>query len=133
MHDREVISVRRIKITAGSVVAEAGLNESRTATAIWEALPIEARASTWGDEVYFSIPVKMGEEEPKEVVNLGEVGYWPPGNAFCIFFGPTPASHGQEIRPASPVNVVGKLSGDPLVFRRVKSGDRVTIEKLPES
>jgi len=125
--------VRRIKITAGSVVAEAGLNESRTATAIWEALPIEARASTWGDEVYFSIPVKMGEEEPKEVVNLGEVGYWPPGNAFCIFFGPTPASHGQEIRPASPVNVVGKLSGDPLVFRRVKSGDRVTIEKLPES
>lgn len=125
--------MRRIKITAGSVVAEAGLNESRTATAIWEALPIEARASTWGDEVYFSIPVKMGEEEPKEVVNLGEVGYWPPGNAFCIFFGPTPASHGQEIRPASPVNVVGKLSGDPLVFRRVKSGDRVTIEKLPES
>lgn len=121
-----------IKITAGSVEAKAVLNDSRTATAIWEALPIEARASTWGDEVYFSIPVKMGEDKPREVVDVGDLGYWPPGNAFCIFFGPTPASHGTEIRPASPVNVVGKISGDPLVFRRVKSGERVIIERLQE-
>ncbi len=132
MQSQEVIGLPVIRITAGSVSAEADLNDSRTATAIWEALPIDARASTWGDEVYFSIPVKMGEDKPKEVVNLGDLGYWPPGNAFCIFFGPTPASHGKEIRPASPVNVVGRVTGDPLAFRRVKSGDRVTIEKLPE-
>ncbi len=124
--------VGKLRITAGNVQATATLNDSSTATAIWNALPIEARGSAWGDEIYFSIPVHVPEDDARAVVDLGSIAYWPPGNAFCIFFGPTPASHGREIRPASPVNVVGKVTADPLTFRRVKSGDRVTIEKLPE-
>ncbi len=119
---------RKLKISAGGVSATADMNDSRTAEAIWNALPIEARASTWGDEIYFSIPVSMPEDHPKAVVSLGDIAYWPPGKAFCIFFGPTPASHGEEIRPASPVNVVGKIEGDPRGFRRVASGTRIVLE-----
>jgi len=119
----------RITITAGSVTAEAELNESKTASAIWDALPIQARANTWGDEVYFSIPVRMGEENSREVVSMGEIGYWPPGHAFCIFFGRTPASRGDEIRAASPVNPLGKIIGDARVFKNVRDGDKVTIER----
>ncbi len=118
-----------IRITAGAVTAMAVLNDSATARAIWEALPMEATGSTWGDEIYFSIPVHLGEENGQEVVELGDLGYWPPGNAFCIFFGPTPMSRGKEIRPASAVNVFGKIEGDPTVFRAVPSGTRVVIEK----
>lgn len=118
-----------IKITAGAVTATALLNDSHTARAIWEALPIEGTGLTWGDEIYFSIPVHLGEENGQEVVQLGDLGYWPPGNAFCIFFGPTPMSQGKEIRPASPVNVFGKIEGDATVFKAVPSGTRVVIEK----
>ena len=121
--------MRRIVITAGKVAAEAELNTTSTADAIWEALPIKARANTWGDEIYFSIPVHLGEEDGQEVIELGDLGYWPPGNAFCIFFGPTPASRGDEIRPASPVNVFGRLEGDPTVFKGVRSGTPVGIKR----
>ena len=120
----------RIRILTGATgPVEATLNESLTAKAIYEALPLEARANTWGDEIYFSVPVELGAEDPREVVELGDLGYWPPGGAFCIFFGRTPASRGSEIRPASPVNVFGKVQGDPTVFRRVKPGDRVKLER----
>lgn len=120
----------RIKITAGDVVAFAKLNESSTAEAIWNALPIEAQANTWGEEIYFSIPVYLEEENAQEVVEKGDLGYWPPGNAFCIFFGRTPASRGDEIRPASPVDVIGRLEGDPTVFKRVRSGEKVVLEQV---
>jgi hypothetical protein len=120
---------KRIKITAGDVTAYATLNDSQTAQKIWDALPIEARGSTWGDEIYFSIPVHLGEENAQAVVDMGDLGYWPPGNAFCIFFGRTPASHGDEIRPASPVNVFGKVEGDAKVFKKVRSGTRVVLEQ----
>ena len=120
---------RKIRIMAGSVEAEAKLDGSKTAQALWEALPLSAKAETWGDEIYFSIPVHLKEEHPKEVVGLGDLGYWPPGSAFCIFFGPTPASRGQEIRPASPVNVFGRIVGDPKVFTKVRSGTVVRIER----
>jgi hypothetical protein len=123
---------RAISITAGSVSAEARLNASRTATAIWAALPIEAKAETWGDEVYFSIGVEASEEAAKAVVEMGDLGYWPPGQAFCIFFGRTPASRGDEIRPASPVNVIGRVVGDARVFKSVRAGTRVVIDKGPE-
>lgn len=122
----------RIKISTsstGEVHAELSEENPETARAIWEALPIEARANTWGDEIYFSIPVEAGAENPREVVEMGDLGYWPPGKAFCIFFGRTPASRGDEIRPASPVNVFGKVSGDPRVFKKVRGGERVTLEK----
>ena len=97
-----LMSERQIKITAGPVVVGAALNDTATAAMIWDALPIEASGNTWGDEIYFGIPVEAGDEAGQEVVDLGDLGYWPPGNAFCIFFGPTPMSRGDEIRPASP-------------------------------
>jgi hypothetical protein len=120
---------RSIRITAGQVVATAELNDSKTAAAIWEALPIEAKADTWGDEIYFGIPVRAEADAAKEVVDLGDLAFWPPGHAFCIFFGPTPASRGDEIRPASPVNVVGRVHGDATVFKKVRAGTRVTLER----
>ncbi|HEX9017094.1 MAG TPA: cyclophilin-like fold protein [Chloroflexota bacterium] len=121
--------MKKIRIQAGSVAATATLNDTRTAEAIWAALPIEARASTWGDEIYFSIPVSAGTERGQEVVDLGDLGYWAPGTAFCIFFGPTPMSRGSEIRPASEVTVFGKVEGDPTLFKSVPSGTRITIEQ----
>lgn len=122
--------MRKIKITAGSVAAEAEVYDTATADAIWKALPFKVRGNTWGDEIYFSIPVRMGEEDAQEVVGMGDLGYWPPGNAMCIFFGPTPMSRGNEIRPASAVNVWGKLIGDPKIFRQVSGGTYVTVERI---
>lgn len=120
---------RLIRITAGSVSAEARLNDSKTAGAIWDALPIEAKGQTWGDEIYFDIGLSAAPEKAREVVDVGDLAYWPPGQAFCIFFGPTPASRGDECRAASAVNVVGKIVGDARVFTKVRSGSRVTIER----
>lgn len=122
--------MRRIRIIAGSVSAEAELYNTETAEVIWEALPIEAQANTWGEEIYFRIPVRLGEQNAQETVDEGDLGYWPRGHAFCIFFGPTPASRGDEIRPASPVNVFGRVLGDPTVFKDVHDGDGVMIERL---
>lgn len=124
--------MRKIKITVGSIEISAELRNTKTADAIWNALPIEAKANIWGDEIYFSIPVHVGEENSQEIVEIGDIAYWPPGNAFCIFFGRTPASLGNEIRPASPVNVVGKIDGDPKVFKSVASGEKVILEKILE-
>ena len=123
----------RIRITAGTVVVDAILNETPTAQAIWQALPLEARASTWGDEIYFSIPVRLAEaEDAREVVELGDLGYWSPGHAFCIFFGRTPMSLGNEIRPASAVNVFGHLETDATVLKKVPDGARIRVEKIIE-
>ena len=126
------MSQKRIRITAAPVVMDAELNQSETAQQIWDALPIEARGSTWGDEIYFSIPVEAEANNAQAVVELGELAYWPPGTAFCIFFGPTPMSRGAEIRPASPVNVVGKLIGEPQAFKQVKDGTVVKIEQFSD-
>ena len=120
---------RTIRITAGDVGATATLDGSKTAEAIWAALPIEAKVSTWGDEIYFDIGLAIAAESPKAVVGLGDLGYWPPGSAFCIFFGRTPASTGDEIRPASAVNVFGRVDGDPTVFKKVRAGTRVSLER----
>jgi len=125
--------MRRIRIVAGDVEVFATLLDNRTADAVWNALPFEAAANTWGDEIYFSIPVSLGEEDGREVVDPGDLGYWPPGKAFCIFWGPTPASRGTEIRPASRVNVFGKVEGDPKVFDRVPSGARIVVERVERS
>ncbi len=119
--------MRTILITAGSVSLKAELNDSKSASAIWEALPMAGHANTWGDEIYFGIPVALDEENGREVMAVGELGYWPPGHAFCIFFGPTPASRGQEIRAASPVNPIGKVTGDATAFRAVAAGERVNL------
>ena len=123
------MSDRRIRITAESVSAEARLNDSRSAAAIWDALPLAAAAETWGDEIYFDIGLALAAESPKAVVELGDLGYWPPGRALCIFFGPTPASQRDEIRPASPVTVVGSLVSDPRAFTKVRAGTTIRLER----
>ncbi|HET7342679.1 MAG TPA: cyclophilin-like fold protein [Methylomirabilota bacterium] len=119
---------RPIRITAGGVSVTGELNDSRAAAAIAARLPIQARAQTWGDEIYFAIGLALAEESPQETVALGDLAYWPPGQAFCIFFGPTPMSRGDEIRPASAVTVVGRITDDARVLKGVRSGAGVTIE-----
>ena len=124
----------RIAISAGSVTMEAELSDSPTAQKVWEALPITGRANTWGDEIYFTIPVQA-EEEPdaRADVGVGELGYWPVGSAFCIFFGPTPVSIGPEPRAASPVNILGRVMGDATEFRKVSSGTMVTLSRFQQA
>ncbi|MBU4128854.1 hypothetical protein L6386_07215 [bacterium] len=123
---------KRIRIKAGRIEMSAELNESKTASLIWDALPLKAKVNTWGEEIYFSIPVKAELDDPKEVVEKGDLGYWPQGPAFCIFFGPTPISKGEEIRPASGVNLVGRLLGDSQGFKKVSPGERIILEKEEE-
>ena len=123
------MSTKKINIKVEDVKVSAELNDSETAQKIWKKLPIEGSVNTWGNEIYFSIAVNIELENTKAVVSEGDLGYWLPGRAFCIFFGPTPASQGDEIRPASPVNVFGKIIGDPKVFKKVRSGAKIIIEK----
>lgn len=120
---------RYILITAGGVTVEAELNDSETAKAIWDALPINGRVNTWGEEIYFYIQLTLQPENPQELVSMGDVAYWPDGPALCIFFGRTPASRGEEIRPASPVNVFGTVLGDPTTLRQVHNGAEITFTK----
>jgi len=121
--------IRRIEIVAGGVTVDAGLNETQTAQAVWDGLPIEGAANTWGDEIYFSTPIALELEAGQEVVEMGDLGYWPPGKALCLFFGPTPASRGDEIRPASSVTVFGRVVGDATVLKAVEDGARVTVRR----
>ena len=122
--------MRKIRITAGDITATGVLEDNATADAIWDALPISARGNTWGDEIYFGIPVHVEEaDDAGDVVEMGALAFWPPGNAFCIFFGRTPASRGDEIRAASAVNRVGKIEGDPTVFKQVSGGSTVVIDR----
>ncbi len=122
--------MKKIEIIAGDIRVEAELNDSKTAERIWELLPIEGRVNTWGDEIYFSIGEKIDlEKGASEVVSIGDLAYWPPGEAFCIFFGKTPASYGDEIRAASAVNVFGRIIGDPKVLKQVKINNKMLINK----
>ena len=116
-----------IVITAGFIRLEAELNDTFTAKAISNILPITAAANTWGDEIYFSMPITLELENGQEVVDLGDLGYWPPGGAFCIFYGLTPASQGDEIRPASAVTIIGKVQGDVTALKQT-SVEQVVIE-----
>ena len=121
---------KKLRILLGELEIEGELNNSRTAQLILEALPIETETSLWGEEIYFAIPVKAElDSGAREVVSMGDLGYWPTGRAFCIFFGPTPASRGDEIRAASAVNLIGKIVSDPKLLKKVKEGVRVRLEK----
>ena len=121
----------RIRITVGNVALEAVLNDTSTAAKIGEALPIRSSFNTWGDEIYFSIPVDAElDDSAQEVVEIGDLGYWPPGSAFCIFFGLTPVSEPGRIMPASAVNIVGKVAGDATLFKQVMRAREVMLEAL---
>lgn len=120
---------KQIKIIIKNIEIEAILNDSFTASKIWDILPIETKINTWGKEIYFTIPVITKAENPKSLVEKGDIGYWIQGTALCIFFGPTPNSRGNEIRPASPVNIVGKILGNLEIFEKLQDGDIIKIIK----
>jgi len=118
-----------ISIKASTIQVQAELNSSRTAEALLKILPVKARVNTWGDEIYFDVPFNLELEDGKEVVEMGDVAYWPDGPSLCLFFGRTPASRGDEIRAASPVSLVGKIVGDPKVLKPVRSCAEITVDK----
>ena len=121
----------RLRITIGTLVVFAKLNDSKTAKLIWDNLPFEAPAELWGDEVYFYIKPKtdIEKEYGKEVVEVGDIAYWPQGPCMCLFFGLTPKSKNNKIMPASTVNVFGTLEGDPRVLSQVKNDEAIKVEK----
>jgi uncharacterized protein len=120
----------KIRITIGKLSVEAELNDTPTAKKVAEVLPLKCSFSTWGDEIYFTIPVTAPlDSSAKEVVELGELGYWPTGKAFCIFFGLTPMSSPGKIVPASAVNIIGKILGDTTKFKEVMNDRQVSLER----
>ena len=118
---------KKIQIKAGSIAVLAELNDTKTAQAIWRALPFKSHVNLWGEEIYFPIPLSLELEDGQEVVSIGDLGYWPEGNAFCIFFGPTPVSQVGEIRPASAVTVFGRITSDAAILKQVRSGTEITV------
>jgi len=122
--------LRGIWIKANLVEVAAELNASRTAQAIWEVLPIKGHVNLWGEEIYFPIPLSLELEDGQALVSIGDLGYWPQGNAFCIFFGLTPVSRECEIRPASPVSIFGRITSDASVLKQIAAGVEITVEKM---
>ena len=126
----------KIKIIIGQLSMEAELTDTPTAKEVAEALPIKVTFNTWGEEIYFTIPVSAEPDETaREEVYIGDLGYWPTGKAFCIFFGPTPMSKPGKIIPASAVNIIGRVTGDATRFKEVMQENEVILEasKTPET
>jgi hypothetical protein len=121
----------KINISVGKVSLAAELLDTPTATRILDALPIEGSANVWGDEIYFDIPLGL-EQEPdaRADVAVGDLAYWPAGQAFCIFFGPTPVSTGDLPRAYSPVNVFGRILGDARQLKGISGGIPVKVKKV---
>ena len=120
----------RIRIIAGKVEKIALLNDSPAAETLRKSLPLEATVNRWGDEIYFSISAKLSGGDKRKIVNKGDIAFWSPGNAFCIFFGPTPISEGEEIRPASEVIILGKVEEGVEEFKQVEDGEGIRIEEV---
>jgi len=121
---------RKIRIVTGSVEVEADLLETPTAELLWESLPFEEKTNVWGEEIYFAIPLQTPvEPTAREEMEIGEIAYWPPGNAFCIFFGQTPSSTDEAPRAASPVNPLGRIIGDAKAFSSVAGGANISITR----
>ena len=124
---------RRLLITcASNVRVEARISDEnpKTALAVWNALPIKGKVNRWGDEIYFPTTINLKEEKAHAEVEVGDLAYWPPGNAICIFFGATPASKHGEPRAYSPVNVFAKVIGDATAFKKVRDGEQITLERV---
>jgi uncharacterized protein len=121
---------RKIRIQAGGVVVEGELNDSETAGAIWDALPVSASVNTWGEEIYFSIPVTSNPTDTTIDLEVGDIAFWPPGSAFCIFFGATPASTSDKPVPASGVAIVGKIIGEVGPLKSVGDGEVVEVSRI---
>lgn len=124
----EQVGPKRIKINIGGVLFRGTLNDTKTAAEIFKVIPFQSRGEAWGQEIYFYVPAKLGNEAPVTEVKLGDIAYWPEGHALCLFFGPTPMSTGTSIIPAAPITVVGKLECNPGDFRKIRRFN-VKIEK----
>jgi uncharacterized protein len=121
----------RIKIVINNVSLDAELFDTPCATAIASVLPFETRPNVWGDEFYFEIPVKTPLDDTATTsVKVGDIGFWPPGNALAIFFGPTPMSKGSDPVPASAVNIVGRITGDAKVLKNAKRARSIRVENI---
>ena len=122
--------MRKILITINNLSISAELNDSVSANKIWEALPLSGSVNVWGDEIYFEIPVSLKEvSDAQQEVDVGTLAYWPPGSALCVFFGKTPASTSDKPKAYSPVNILGSVDGDSKIFKIVKAGDQIVIDK----
>ena len=120
--------MKKINIQVENIKLEAELNGTPSAERIFESLPLKETVNVWGDEIYFMIPLQLElEDDAREEVEIGELGYWPSGPAFCIFFGPTPVSKDKKPRAYSPVNVFGKIVGDATVLKRVIQGAEISV------
>ena len=121
----------QIKITVGGIEVDAWLNETDTAAGVLDILPVTATINLWGEEIYFSIPLAKEEENAREIVDVGDIAYWPRGQAICIFLGRTPISQGDEPRAISPVNVIGGISPEGVtgLLGAAKQGDSITIRR----
>ncbi len=125
--------MRTILIQVEAISIKAELNESETSNLIWNELPLNANVNLWGDEIYFDTGVNAALElHSSDIVTSGDIAYWPPGAAFCIFYGPTPGSLGDEIRAASAVNIIGTVKGDESIFRKVKNGSMISVSRIGE-
>ena len=118
-----------VKIIVGDVLVEAEFFDTVCAKEVVDVLPVETRLHVWGDEFYFEIPVTCPlDETATSRLTVGDIGYWPPGSALALFFGPTPLSRGPEPVPASEVNLIGRIKSDPAALRRAKGAARIRIE-----
>ena len=121
--------MKKIVIKTEMLEIQAELNQTKTAELVWENIPLQGKANLWGDEIYFEVPVQAELENGMEVVNKGDIGYWPPGKAICLFFGPTPISQGEEIRAASPVSIIGKITSQIETLKKVRNGEKIRMER----
>lgn len=120
---------RAIIIKVNHLELKIKIDSSQLADLVWERLPIEALINLWGDEIYFQTDLDNQTNLLQQSVEIGDVAFWPPGQAICLFFGETSMSTPDEIRPASPVSVFGKLVDDPKLLKTVKSGQSVYLIK----
>ena len=123
---------RTIIISADDTEVEAVLNDSAIAGLLFDSLPLSGNVNTWGEEIYFTVPVKAELQKPVESVEKGDIAYWGQGPAFCIFFGETPISSGGKIIPAGPVEVIGRVSSGIEALAEIRAGSRITVENKGE-
>lgn len=125
--------MNQILISTRGISIKASLSDTPTAWEIWKILPITGKANVWGEEIYFTIPLKIGlEPGATQDVEVGALAYWPSGPALCIFFGPTPVSTGDKPRAYSPVNIIGQTMDYPAPLKTVREGEKILIEELKE-
>ena len=122
--------MKKVLIEVGAIELNAELNDSETAQAICNILPVSGLANVWGNEIYFSIPLHLDQaSDAKQEVDVGDLGFWPVGDAFCIFFGPTPASSDAQPRAASPVNIFGHVLDDATQLKKISQGTKIYVSR----